>query len=117
MAYSFEAVLTDEFYNRELECAPSQLVPNGPGYTNSAYQGCAVTGADVGSLSVPGSRYLSESFGYSRSNLWRNFGVCKCDLVFSFYYQILIISISDCIYCALHSGYYARLGAFQLFNV
>ncbi|KAG4442743.1 hypothetical protein IFR05_001760 [Cadophora sp. M221] len=75
IAYSFEAVSTDEFYNRVLECAPDTIVPRGPGYENPAYQGCAFTGARVGSLSVPGSDYLSTSFNYSRSNLWRNFGV------------------------------------------
>ncbi|KAF8867215.1 hypothetical protein BDZ45DRAFT_609442 [Acephala macrosclerotiorum] len=74
-AYSFEAVITDEFYDRTLACAPSEIVPNGPGYNNPAYQGCAFTGAEVGSLNVPGSRYVSTSFNYSRSHLWRNFGV------------------------------------------
>ncbi|KAE8444259.1 hypothetical protein EG329_000759 [Mollisiaceae sp. DMI_Dod_QoI] len=75
IAYSFEAVITDEFYDRTLECAPSEIVPSGPGYDNPAYQGCAFTGAQTGSLSVPGSRYVSASFNYSRSHLWRNFGV------------------------------------------
>jgi ATP-binding cassette subfamily G (WHITE) protein 2 (SNQ2) len=75
IAYSFEAVISDEFYDRDLACAPSQIVPNGPSYTNPTYQGCAFTGAQVGSLSIPGSTYLSTSFNYSRSHLWRNFGV------------------------------------------
>ncbi|KAG4425656.1 hypothetical protein IFR04_001118 [Cadophora malorum] len=75
IAYSFEAVSTDEFYNRVLECSPDTIVPRGPGFDDPAYQGCAFTGAQVGSLSVPGSEYLSTSFNYSRSNLWRNFGV------------------------------------------
>ena len=77
IAYSFEAVITNEFYNRPLACNPSQIVPNGPGYDNPAYQGCAFTGAEVGSLNVPGSKYLDVSFNYSRSHLWRNFGVGK----------------------------------------
>lgn len=77
IAYSFESVMTDEFYDRTLACSPSQIVPSGPGYNNPAYQGCAFTGAEVGSLNVPGSRYTSVSFEYSRSDLWRNFGVGK----------------------------------------
>jgi ATP-binding cassette subfamily G (WHITE) protein 2 (SNQ2) len=75
ISYSFEAVLTDEFYDRTLACAPSEIVPSGPGYDNIAYQGCAFTGAETGSLNIPGSRYLSTAYNYSRSHLWRNFGV------------------------------------------
>ncbi|PBP22087.1 hypothetical protein BUE80_DR007074 [Diplocarpon rosae] len=75
IAYSFEAVLTDEFYNQVLECDPMTIVPRGSGYDNPAYQGCAFTGAQVGSLSIPGSDYISTSLNYSRSHLWRNFGV------------------------------------------
>lgn len=73
-AYSFEAVLTNEFSNRVMECAPSQLVPQGPG-VDPAYQGCSLTGSPPNSNSVSGSSYLDTSFAYSRSNLWRNFGV------------------------------------------
>lgn len=75
LSYSFEAVISDEFYNKNIPCAPEQTVPSGPGYTNPEFQGCASTGAEVGSLSVSGSRYLQESFDYTRSHLWRNFGV------------------------------------------
>ncbi|KAM3071184.1 ATP-binding cassette transporter snq2 [Clarireedia jacksonii] len=75
LSYSFEAVITDEFYNRNMACAEDQIVPRGPGYTNTAYQGCAITGAELGELSVPGARYLDASFAYTRANLWRNFGV------------------------------------------
>lgn len=75
IAYSFEAVITDEFYNKVIRCSPTQIVPQGPGYDNPEYQGCAFTGAQTGSLDIPGSRYLDVSFQYSRSNLWRNFGV------------------------------------------
>jgi ATP-binding cassette subfamily G (WHITE) protein 2 (SNQ2) len=75
IAYSFEAVLTNQFYGKSLNCAPAQTVPRGAGYDNPAYQGCAFTGAQVGSLSVTGPTYLNATFEYSRSNLWRNFGV------------------------------------------
>ncbi|KAI4142036.1 MAG: hypothetical protein L6R39_005108, partial [Caloplaca ligustica] len=74
VAYSFEGVLTSEFAGRVMECAPSQLVPQGPGVRRE-YQGCAQSGAQVGSTSVTGERYLSTTYDYSRSNLWRNFGV------------------------------------------
>ncbi|WKT43317.1 hypothetical protein QSH57_008153 [Fusarium oxysporum f. sp. vasinfectum] len=74
ISYSFEAVLTNELSDRIMECAPSQLVPQGPG-VQSGYQGCAISGATVNAQSVSGSDYLQATYNYSRSNLWRNFGV------------------------------------------
>jgi ATP-binding cassette subfamily G (WHITE) protein 2 (SNQ2) len=74
VAYSFEAVETNEFAGRTMRCSPDQLVPQGPG-VDPAYQGCALTGAPPNSNAVPGADYLQTSFNYSRSNLWRNFGV------------------------------------------
>jgi len=74
LAYSFEAVLTNEFSGRTMQCAPAQLVPQGPGI-DPAYQGCAITGAAVNSRSVTGADYLSTTYSYTRSHLWRNFGV------------------------------------------
>lgn len=46
----------------------------GPGVLPQ-YQGCATTGATLGSTSLTGEEYLATAFEYSRSNLWRNFGV------------------------------------------
>ncbi|KAK3639848.1 ATP-binding cassette transporter snq2 [Elasticomyces elasticus] len=74
LGYSFEAVLTNEFGGRTMQCAPSQLVPQGPG-VDPAYQGCAISGATVNSQTVPGRDYLDTTYNYSRSHLWRNFGV------------------------------------------
>ncbi|RDW72004.1 putative ATP-binding multidrug cassette transport protein [Coleophoma crateriformis] len=75
LSYTYEAVLTNEFSNRIMACAPSTTVPSGVGYTDPAYQGCAVSGSQLGSLNVSGSTYLATTYEYSRSNLWRNFGV------------------------------------------
>lgn len=74
MAYSFEAVLTNEFAGRIMECAPEQLVPQGPN-AEPGFQGCALAGAAINSAQVTGHDYLETQFNYSRSNLWRNFGV------------------------------------------
>ncbi|KAL8726248.1 MAG: hypothetical protein Q9166_006836 [cf. Caloplaca sp. 2 TL-2023] len=74
ISYSFEGVLTNEMAARVMECAPSQLVPQGPG-VQPGYQGCAVSGAQIGSTSVTGEEYLGTTYEYTRSNLWRNFGV------------------------------------------
>ncbi|KAH8731348.1 ABC-2 type transporter-domain-containing protein [Phaeosphaeriaceae sp. PMI808] len=87
VAYSFEAVAANEFANRIMQCAPDQLVPQGPGI-DPAYQGCALPGAQRGSKNVPGADYLQTSFDYSRSNLWRNFGVV---IAFSILYLVVTV--------------------------
>jgi ATP-binding cassette subfamily G (WHITE) protein 2 (SNQ2) len=87
VAYSFEAVETNEFSGRTMECSPDQLVPQGPG-VDPAYQGCALPGSPPSSNSVPGADYLQTSFNYSRSNLWRNFGVV---IAFSILYLVVTV--------------------------
>ena len=74
ISYAFESVLTNEFHDRVMPCAPQQLVPQGPG-VQLPYQGCAVRGTQRGSTSVTGEAYLESTFEYTRSHLWRNFGV------------------------------------------
>ena len=73
ITYAFEGVLTNEFHDRVMPCAPSQLIPQGSGI-EPQYQGCAITGATPGNPSITGERYLSASYEYTRSHLWRNFG-------------------------------------------
>ncbi|KAF2453557.1 putative ABC transporter [Lineolata rhizophorae] len=76
VSYAFEAVVTNEFSGRVMDCAPSMLVPpSGLPGVDPANQGCAIAGAGVNAHSVDGSEYLRAQFDYSRSNLWRNFGV------------------------------------------
>jgi ABC-type multidrug transport system ATPase subunit len=74
LSYSYEAVLSNEFSDRIMQCAPSQLVPQGPGVV-AGYQGCALTGSPLGQTTVPGSQYLQANFQFTRHHLWRNFGV------------------------------------------
>ncbi|KAF2499776.1 hypothetical protein BU16DRAFT_480695 [Lophium mytilinum] len=74
ISYAFEGVITNEFSGRTMQCDPSQLVPQGPGI-DPAHQGCSLTGAGVNANEVTGSDYLQTTFSYTRSNLWRNFGV------------------------------------------
>jgi ATP-binding cassette subfamily G (WHITE) protein 2 (SNQ2) len=75
MAYGFEALMANEFHNTIIPCIATNLVPNGPGYLDSAYQACTgVGGALPGATMVTGDQYLS-SLSYSHSHLWRNFGI------------------------------------------
>ncbi|KAH8689648.1 ABC drug exporter AtrF [Talaromyces proteolyticus] len=74
IAYAYEAVLTNEFSNRVMECAPSMLVPQGPD-VDPNYQSCSLPGSSLNEKSVTGAAYLGTSFGFTRHHLWRNFGV------------------------------------------
>jgi ATP-binding cassette, subfamily G (WHITE), member 2, SNQ2 len=75
LAYAFEAIMANEFEGHNFLCDPSQLVPSGPGYTNPAFQTCGIVGAVPGSTVVSGARYIAAAFGYSRSHIWRDFGL------------------------------------------
>ncbi|XHG07753.1 hypothetical protein AWENTII_010888 [Aspergillus wentii] len=75
LSYGFEALLSIEFHNKVIPCVANNLIPNGPGYTDSRYQSCAgVGGARLGATTVNGDDYLA-SLSYRHSHLWRNFGI------------------------------------------
>ncbi|KAI0835702.1 ABC-2 type transporter-domain-containing protein [Hypoxylon sp. FL0890] len=94
ISYSFEAVLTNELSNRIMECAPEQLVPQGPNALPE-YQGCALTGSSPNSRVVAGSDYLQTAFDYSRSNLWRNFGVIIAFMVLYILITVIATELFD----------------------
>jgi ATP-binding cassette subfamily G (WHITE) protein 2 (SNQ2) len=75
-----------EFSDIDLHCTPDQMVPYGPGYTETQFQGCSLPRIDEGQSSYPGSVYLSLVYDYTRSHLWRNFGII---LVMWFLYVVL----------------------------
>ncbi|KAH8669011.1 ABC-2 type transporter-domain-containing protein [Xylariales sp. PMI_506] len=79
--YGFESLISNEFYNLELECVAPYLVPQGPGAT-SQYQSCSLAGSVPGSTVVSGAAYIESSFTYSRSHLWRNFGFLWAFFIF-----------------------------------
>ncbi|KAI9904474.1 hypothetical protein N3K66_001003 [Trichothecium roseum] len=93
MGYAFEAVLTNELSDRQLQCAPEQLVPSGPG-AQEGYQGCAIAGASVNARAVSGSDYLEAMYTYTRSNMWRNFGVV---IAFTVLYLIVTVVATEMI--------------------
>ncbi|KAL2131391.1 hypothetical protein VTI74DRAFT_5147 [Chaetomium olivicolor] len=91
ISYSFEAVVSNEFHGRMMECAPAQLVPQGPGVLPEN-QGCAIPGARLGSSSVLGDDYIGQQMGYSRAHLWRNFGVV---IAFAVLYLIVTVVATE----------------------
>jgi ATP-binding cassette, subfamily G (WHITE), member 2, SNQ2 len=92
ISYAFEAVLTNEFSDRTMDCDPSQIIPSGPGYTDSRYQGCAITGTTPGILQVSGASYLEQTFQYTRSHMWMNFGVV---IAFTVLYILITVFASE----------------------
>ncbi|RDW93714.1 putative ABC transporter [Aspergillus mulundensis] len=79
--YAFEGIMTNEFYNLDIQCIPPQIVPDGPD-AQSGYQTCAVQGSTPDQLVVQGSNYIRTAFTYSRSHLWRNFGIIIAFFIF-----------------------------------
>ncbi|RDW83899.1 ABC drug exporter AtrF [Aspergillus mulundensis] len=91
LSYSYEAVLSNEFSDRVMTCDPSMLVPQGPG-VDPQYQGCALTGSQLGSTDVSGRDYLSTTFQFTRHHLWRNFGVV---IAFTVLYLLVTIFATE----------------------
>jgi ABC-type multidrug transport system permease subunit len=76
MSYGFEALLGNEFHNKQVPCVGPNLVPTGPGYVpGEGGQSCmGVNGAQPGASTLTGDEYLA-SMSFSHSHLWRNLGI------------------------------------------
>ena len=72
--YGFEALMSNEFYNLNIECVPPYLVPTGPD-ASSQFQSCLIRGSQPGQTTVSGADYIMTAFTYTRAHLWRNFGI------------------------------------------
>ncbi|KAJ5382386.1 hypothetical protein N7517_000297 [Penicillium concentricum] len=84
LAYGFEALMANEFHDREFPCV--NMVPSGQGYTTlpSVSQICSVVGSEAGSSFVNGDNYISMSFDYWNVHKWRNIGILCAFLAFFF---------------------------------
>ena len=85
-------MMATEFHGLDLNCSPGSIVPQGPGYQDTAYQSCAIAGSVPGSLKLSGDSYVSESFGFLYSHVWRNFGIL---LLFTIAFIILAAWFSE----------------------
>lgn len=83
--------MSNEFHGRIIQCAPDQLVPQGPG-VQPINQGCPIPGARIGNSNVWGDDYLSQQFDYSRGHLWRNFGVV---IAFAVLYLLVTVAATE----------------------
>ena len=72
--YGYEALISNEFYNLQIQCVSPNLVPQGPG-VSPEYQSCTLQGSQPGQTFVNGADYIKTAYTYTRSHLWRNFGI------------------------------------------
>lgn len=72
--YGFEALMSNEFYNLEIECITPMLVPQVPN-ASSQYQSCTLQGSQPGQTTVNGGDYIMAAYTYTRAHLWRNIGI------------------------------------------
>ena len=86
--YGFEALMANEFYNLDIQCVPPNLVPQGPG-VSPQYQSCTIQGSQPGQSIVNGADYIRVAFTYSRSHLWRNFGIIAAFWIFFVFVTML----------------------------
>jgi ATP-binding cassette, subfamily G (WHITE), member 2, SNQ2 len=84
-------VLSNEFHTLDGTCA--SLVPSGPGYSDVSIENqvCSTTGSIAGRSTVNGNQYLSISYGFSYSNLWRDFGI-MCAFAAAFFVGLLVFT-------------------------
>lgn len=75
LAYALEALMSNELSGRILDCVGVNLVPSGEGYSVANAACAGIPGAQ--GTSVLGDAYL-DTLAYSRSHLWRNFGIIWC---------------------------------------
>lgn len=74
LAYGFEALMVNEFYNLEIQCIPPFLVPEVPN-ADVRYQSCTLQGSTPGTAIVNGENYVRTEYSYNRDHLWRNWGI------------------------------------------
>lgn len=74
LQYAFEAIMSNEFYDLNLQCVSPSIFPDGPS-AQPGNQVCAIQGSTPNQLVVQGSNYIQTAFTYTRSHLWRNFGI------------------------------------------
>jgi ABC-type transport system involved in cytochrome bd biosynthesis fused ATPase/permease subunit len=79
--YAFEGIMANEFYNLDIECVSPNIVPDGPN-AQPGHQSCAIQGSTPDQLTVQGSNYIQSAYTYSRSHLWRNFGIIVAWFIF-----------------------------------
>ncbi|KAH6985334.1 ABC transporter [Ilyonectria destructans] len=96
VAYGFEALMINEFHNRNFTC--DQFVPNPlvPGYEDvgAMNRACSAVGAVPGEDFVNGDAYINSQYSYYHSHKWRNVGIL---IAFAIFFHILYIVATEVI--------------------
>lgn len=84
LAYSFEALMVNEFTGRQFLCTAYVPSSDVAGYENvtGLHRVCSAVGSVVGSDYVDGDRYLNVSLRYYKEHKWRNFGIVIAFILF-----------------------------------
>lgn len=92
VAYGFEALMINEFHNRNFTC--DSFVPSGPGYedVDGLNRACSVVGAKPGDGFVGGDAYISSQYKYSHGHKWRNVGIL---IAFVIGFHVIYITASE----------------------
>ncbi|PLB55428.1 putative ABC transporter [Aspergillus steynii IBT 23096] len=86
--YAFEGIMSNEFYDLDIQCQAPNIVPDGPN-ASPGHQTCALQGSNTDQLTVQGPNYINTAFTYSRSHLWRNFGIIIAWFIFFVFLTML----------------------------
>ncbi|CAG88660.2 DEHA2F00154p [Debaryomyces hansenii CBS767] len=92
VSYVFEALMINEFNDREFTC--SAFVPAGPSYMDisSDQSICSVTGSRPGLSFVNGSDHIAVTYEYYNSHKWGCFGIIVGFIVF---FLVLYVILSE----------------------
>ncbi|RPB21384.1 ABC transporter CDR4 [Terfezia boudieri ATCC MYA-4762] len=107
IAYAFEALIVNEFAGQKYPCAsyiPHNLMGAFPKYdllAESLAHVCTTVGSVPGQAFVDGDRFISESYNYHSSHLWRNFGILW---VLFLFYLVLYLTVAEYISAAKSKG-------------
>ncbi|PYH90416.1 ABC transporter [Aspergillus ellipticus CBS 707.79] len=74
LQYAFESIMSNEFYDLNIQCVSPSIVPAGPG-AQPSHQVCSIQGSTPDQLVVQGANYIQAEYTYTRAHLWRNFGI------------------------------------------
>lgn len=89
IAYGFEALMVNEFHDREFTCM--SYIPSGNGYEDVSPQNriCSAVSATPGADSINGDAYLASAYEYYHSHLWRNLGIIIAFMVFFMFVYLI----------------------------
>lgn len=77
VGYGFEALMINEFHNRNFACSSFVPNPSMEGYKNVTVDNmaCSAIGSVSGQTFVSGDAYINSAYKYYHSNKWRNVGI------------------------------------------